>query len=70
MGALGVCDPRVQVPYLIHGVKQGFQDLGANSLTMAHQMTADGRLLMETRSSSAQKEGGVHDMHSYDKKLW
>jgi len=58
------------VPYLIHGVKQGFQDLGANSLTMAHQMTADGRLLMETRSSSAQKEGGVHDMHSYDKKLW
>jgi IMP dehydrogenase len=60
----------IQVPYLIHGVKQGFQDMGANSMAMAHQMTADGRILVETRSSSAQKEGGVHDMHSYDKKLW
>mmetsp|Transcript_47160 Transcript_47160/g.90038 ORF Transcript_47160/g.90038 Transcript_47160/m.90038 type:complete len:508 (+) Transcript_47160:63-1586(+) len=58
------------VPYLIHGVKQGFQDLGSNSLTEAHNMTASGTILMETRSGSAQKEGGVHDMHSYEKKLW
>jgi IMP dehydrogenase len=58
------------VPYLIHGVRQGFQDLGSASLTAAHAMTADGRILMETRSGSAQKEGGVHDMHSYKKELW
>mmetsp|Transcript_13408 Transcript_13408/g.18327 ORF Transcript_13408/g.18327 Transcript_13408/m.18327 type:complete len:509 (+) Transcript_13408:41-1567(+) len=58
------------VPYLIHGVKQGFQDLGSSSLTQAHSMMHGGTMLMECRSGSAQKEGGVHDLHSYEKKPW
>uniref|UniRef100_A0A7S0WMH7 Inosine-5'-monophosphate dehydrogenase n=1 Tax=Pyramimonas obovata TaxID=1411642 RepID=A0A7S0WMH7_9CHLO len=58
------------VPYLLHGAKQGFQDLGANSLVNAHERLRSGEMLMETRSGAAQKEGGVHDLHNYEKKLW
>jgi len=58
------------VPYLMHGCKQGFQDLGAHSLANGHEQLLSGKMLMETRSGAAQKEGGIHDMHSYEKKLW
>ena len=58
------------VPYLIHGVKQGFQDMGATSLTHATELREAGAMRVETRTGAAQKEGGVHDMHSYKKVLW
>ena len=58
------------IPYLVHGVKQGFQDLGADSLNKAHQLLTSSSMRMEVRSNAAQKEGGVHDMHSYTKVLW
>mmetsp|Transcript_5717 Transcript_5717/g.6552 ORF Transcript_5717/g.6552 Transcript_5717/m.6552 type:complete len:510 (+) Transcript_5717:58-1587(+) len=58
------------VPYLMHGVRQGFQDLGEKSLEAGHNALYTGKMRMEARSGSAQKEGGVHDMHSYEKKLW
>lgn len=58
------------IPYLMHGVKQGFQDLGASSLEKGHKLLYTGGMRMETRSGASQKEGGVHDMHSYEKKLW
>ena len=58
------------VPYLIHGVKQGFQDMGAKSMAHATELRNDGGMRMETRTGAAQKEGGVHDMHSYKKVLW
>jgi IMP dehydrogenase len=54
----------------MHGCKQGFQDLGAHSLANGHEQLLSGKMLMETRSGAAQKEGGIHDMHSYEKKLW
>ena len=60
----------VSVPHLIHGVKQGFQDLGANSLAAGNAMRSSGAMRVEARTGAAQKEGGVHDMHSYEKKLW
>jgi len=58
------------VPYLIHGVKQGFQDMGARSNAHAAELREAGDMRMETRTGAAQKEGGVHDMHSYKKVLW
>jgi IMP dehydrogenase len=60
----------VSVPHLIHGCKQGFQDLGANSLAQAAAMRASGAMRLESRTGAAQKEGGVHDMHSFERKLW
>jgi len=58
------------VPYLVHGVKQGFQDLGAKSLAHVGELRAKGDMRLEARTGAAQKEGGVHDMHTYEKKLW
>jgi IMP dehydrogenase len=58
------------VPYLIHGVKQGFQDLGCDSLAAVVAARDSGAMRLEARTGAAQKEGGVHDMHSFEKKLW
>jgi IMP dehydrogenase len=58
------------VPYLIHGVKQGFQDMGAKSHAHATELRNAGDMRVETRTGAAQAEGGVHDMHSYKKVLW
>jgi IMP dehydrogenase len=61
---------KTMIPYLIHGVKQGFQDLGARSLVQAHEMLDSGQMTMEVRTGAAQHEGGIHDMHSYTKVPW
>lgn len=58
------------IPYLAHGVKQGFQDIGASSLVKVHDLLATGKLTMEVRTGAAQREGGIHDMHSYTKVPW
>ena len=61
---------RATVPFLAQAVRQGFQDLGARDLPSAHRMLHDGSFRMESRTGAAIKEGGVHDMHSFEKKLW
>ena len=61
---------RKTIPFLAQAVKQGFQDFGARSLARAHELLDDGSLRMECRSGAAQAEGGIHDMHSYQKKSW
>lgn len=58
------------VPFLAHAVKQGFQDLGADSIGAMWQRLDSGAGRLETRSGAAQKEGGVHDMVTYTKQLW
>lgn len=58
------------VPYLIQAVKQGMQDLGAKTLGEAHVALHNGSQRLEARTGAAQAEGGVHDMHSYEKKSW
>jgi len=58
------------VPYLIQAVKQGMQDLGAKSLGEAHKSLHTGAQRLEARTGAAQVEGGVHDMHTYEKKSW
>ena len=53
------------VVYLIQGLKHSFQDIGAKDVKTLHEKLYTETLRFETRSMSAQIEGGVHDMHSY-----
>ncbi|KAL9259165.1 Inosine-5'-monophosphate dehydrogenase 1-like protein [Drosera capensis] len=51
-------------------VKQGFQDLGANSLRSAHELLRSNVLRLEVRTGAAQVEGGVRGLVSYEKKVF
>ncbi|KAI3414521.1 Inosine-5'-monophosphate dehydrogenase (IMP dehydrogenase) (IMPD) (IMPDH) [Psidium guajava] len=55
------------VPYTMQAVKQGLQDLGAQSLRDAHDMIKT-TLRLEVRTGAAQIEGGVHGLVSFEKK--
>ena len=55
------------VPYLCQGLKHAFQDIGVKNLDTLHSILNSGDLCFETRTASAQREGGVHDMYSYEK---
>jgi IMP dehydrogenase len=46
------------------------QDLGAKSIADAWQRLDSGEQRLESRTGAAQAEGGIHDMHSYEKKSW
>ena len=64
------CARRKTVPFLVQAVRQGFQDLGARSIPAAHDALAAGVMRVEARSTAAQAEGGIHDMHSFNKVRW
>jgi len=53
------------VPYLMQGLRHSFQDLGCPELSALHKALRSGDLRFEARSSSAQSEGTVHSLHSY-----
>ncbi|CAN0436846.1 unnamed protein product [Discosporangium mesarthrocarpum] len=51
-------------------MKRALQDMGVKSLSDTHEEVYNGTIRFEIRSPSAQKEGGVHDLHSYSRKLF
>lgn len=61
---------RRYIPYLMQGVRHGLQDAGIESIEMGRDRLSNGKLRFEIRSPSAQREGGVHGLHSYQKRLY
>lgn len=58
------------IPYLCQSIRHGLQDMGAQSVTEMHGQLYYGVLRFELRSPSAQREGGVHDLHSFQQRLY
>lgn len=58
------------LPYLVQSVKHGLQDIGAMSIEKLHTQMYDGQLRFELRSAAAQREGGIHNLHSFERKLF
>jgi IMP dehydrogenase len=58
---------RRYLPYISQGVRHGFQDLGVKSVADLAAMRVTGEIRFEIRTAAAQKEGGVHSLHSYTK---
>jgi len=58
------------VPYLMAGVQHSLQDVGIKSVTELREGVQKGTVRFELRTVSAQAEGNVHGLHSFDKKLY
>jgi IMP dehydrogenase len=58
------------VPYLMAGVQHSLQDIGCRSLVELRDKVQAGEVRFELRTVSAQAEGNVHGLHTFDKKLY
>eukprot|EP00811_Abedinium_folium_P030365 NODE_4859_length_1837_cov_19.679532.p1 GENE.NODE_4859_length_1837_cov_19.679532~~NODE_4859_length_1837_cov_19.679532.p1 ORF type:complete len:510 (+),score=113.82 NODE_4859_length_1837_cov_19.679532:101-1630(+) len=58
------------MPYLRQSIRHGLQDLGAQSVARLHERLYSSDLRFEIRSPAAQREGGVHGLHSFQKALY
>jgi len=55
------------LPYIVQGVRHGFQDLGVPKRSECDAKRESGEIRFEIRTASAQRTGGVHGLHSYKK---
>eukprot|EP00871_Galdieria_phlegrea_P002536 jgi/Galph1/3283/GphlegSOOS_G1993.1 len=55
------------VPYLLSGIRHGFQDMGVTSVYQLHEWVDTGKLRMQLRTPAAQLEGNVHSLFTYEK---
>ncbi|KAK9472711.1 IMP dehydrogenase/GMP reductase [Dipodascopsis tothii] len=58
------------IPYLVTGLQHGLQDIGVRSLEHLQEGVNAGTVRFELRTASAQVEGGVHGLYSYEKRLY
>jgi len=56
--------------YLHTGLQHSFQDMGVKSVNELRAGVTEGTVRFEMRTASAQVEGGVHGLHSYNKRLY
>lgn len=57
-------------PYLCQSIRHGFQDIGVKSMIELRDQLYNDQLRFELRSMSAQREGGIHDLHSFQQRLF
>lgn len=58
------------VPYLTAGLQHSLQDMGCRSIEQMQDRAFANELRFELRTASAQIEGGVHGLHSFEKRLF
>lgn len=58
------------LPYLERGLQGSLQDIGARSLNELKEMVYSNKLRFMKRTHSAQLEGNVHSLFSYEKRLF
>lgn len=58
------------LPYVAQGVRHGFQDLGVKSVAELHSGLYKGDVRFELRTHAAQREGSVHSLYTYEKRLF
>lgn len=58
------------IPYLQQGIRHGLQDLGQRSIAKLHEGLVSGDLRFELRTPAAQREGSVHGLYTYEKRLY